>query len=295
MGGIRPRLGAVSAPPRALYDGRAIALLTQHGKERVIAPLFRRALGARVERVAGYDTDRLGTFTREIPRPGTQREAARRKARIGMELAGLTCGLASEGAFGPDPHAGLFPWNVELVMLVDDRACVEVCGIAEGPARHVHGRVETLKALNALARKAGFPHHHLVVRPDGENDPRLRKGISERRSLAEAFDWARAASTSGCVFVENDLRAHANPTRMRTIRAAAEDLVRRLRSRCPACGAPGYWLVERLTGLPCAACGSPTREVSAERHGCVNCSHGEVRARTDRPHADPSRCDVCNP
>ena len=98
------------------YAGRQVALLTQHGKERVIAPVLEAALGCRVERVARYDTDLLGTFTRDIPRAGTQLDAARRKARLGMELAGLPLGLASEGSFGPDPFTGMFPWNVEFLI-----------------------------------------------------------------------------------------------------------------------------------------------------------------------------------
>ncbi|MHB8354650.1 MAG: hypothetical protein ACYDCF_09505, partial [Burkholderiales bacterium] len=66
----------------SVYAGQAVSLLTQHGKERGIASVLGVALGCRVERVAGYDTDQLGTFTREIPRPGTQIEAARKKARL---------------------------------------------------------------------------------------------------------------------------------------------------------------------------------------------------------------------
>jgi len=49
-----------------VFAGRRIALLTQHGKERVIGPVFDRALGCRVERVAGYDTDLLGTLGERI-------------------------------------------------------------------------------------------------------------------------------------------------------------------------------------------------------------------------------------
>ncbi|HSW33828.1 MAG TPA: DUF6671 family protein [Steroidobacteraceae bacterium] len=63
------------------------------------------------------------------------------------------------------------------------------------------------------------------------------------------------------MFLESDLRAHANPTRMAMIRQAAEDLATRYRSPCPRCGAP-------------------TRE---------------MRARSDLMHADPARCDLCNP
>lgn len=81
-------------------------LLTQHGKEKVIARELEATLGCRLERLGDNDTDRLGTFTREVPRPGTQLEAARRKARIGMELSGSPLGLGSEGAFGPHPVGG---------------------------------------------------------------------------------------------------------------------------------------------------------------------------------------------
>ena len=121
-----------------VYSERRVALLTQHGKEHVIAPVLDAALGCRVERVSGFDTDTLGTFTRDIPRAGSQREVARRKARIGMELSGLPLGLASEGAFGPDPMAGLFPWNVELLVFIDDERGIEVTGMAQQATRFAH-------------------------------------------------------------------------------------------------------------------------------------------------------------
>lgn len=59
-------------------------------KERVFTPVLEAAPGCLVVRVTGYDTERLGTFTRDIPRAGTQLEA-RKKARFGMkEMDGLT-------------------------------------------------------------------------------------------------------------------------------------------------------------------------------------------------------------
>ena len=277
------------------YAGQRLALLTQHGKERAIAPVLEAALGCRVERVDGYDTDRLGTFTREIPRAGTQLEAARKKARIGMELSGLAFGLASEGSFGPDPMAGMFPWNVEIIVFIDDEAGLEIVGRAQGAARHAHLLTSDWQAAADFAREAGFPEHHLVARPEGENDPRVQKGIAAWEAFEAAFVRAQALSASGLVFLENDLRAHANPTRMARIREAAVDLAARLASRCPACGAPGYWIVERIPGLPCAECGAPTREARAEVWGCVKCGQRETRERPPTERADPGRCDICNP
>lgn len=288
-------MSARATYPAFYYAGRRIALLTQHGKEGAIASVLDPALGCRVERVGGYDTDQLGTFTREIPRAGTQREAARRKARIGMELAGLPLGLASEGSFGPDPMAGLFPWNVEFLVFIDDEQGLEIAGRAQGKANHVHLLTGDWAAAEAFARQAEFPAHHMVVRPEGENDPRLRKGIVAWMELEAAFAWAQAQSAGGQVFLETDLRAHANPTRMEMIRLAAEDLVARLRSLCPACGAPGFWLVEHVAGLPCADCGAPTRETRAEVYGCLKCAHRETHERAETRYANPEWCDYCNP
>ncbi|MEC5218726.1 hypothetical protein RCH09_003700 [Actimicrobium sp. GrIS 1.19] len=63
---------------KSRYDGSRVALLTQHGKERVIAPVLEPGLGCSIELVTGFDTDQFGTFTRETPRHGSQLEAARR-------------------------------------------------------------------------------------------------------------------------------------------------------------------------------------------------------------------------
>lgn len=278
-----------------VYSGRRIALLTRHGKERVIAPALEPLLGCRVEHVAGYDTDLLGTFSRDIPRAGSQLEAARRKARIGMQLSGLPLGLASEGAFGPDPLAGLFPWNVELLVFIDDERGIEVTGMAQQATRFAHLLTDDWEQAAQFAGQAGFPEHHLVVRPQGQDDPHIEKGLATWAALEAAFNQARGEAENGQVFLENDLRAHAHPTRMDVIRLAALDLAARLNSLCTACGAPGFWTVERVAGLPCADCGAPTREVRAHIHGCLKCAHRETRARVGVEHADPGRCDYCNP
>lgn len=279
----------------AAYRDRTAALLTQHGKEQMIGPVLEAAVGCRVQRVTGYDTDQLGTFTREIPRAGTQIEAARRKARIGMTLSGLPLGLASEGSFGPDPMMGMFPWNAEYLIWIDDVHALEIVGRAQGKASFSHLLTGTWSEAASFARKWGFPEHHLVIRPNREDDPRIRKGIARWSELETAFHQARSAAEGGKVFLETDARAHANPTRQNMIRAAAEDLAARLSSACPACGAPGFWLVDRLQGLPCSDCGAPTQEPQADILGCVKCPNRITSPRTDRGAADPGRCGYCNP
>ena len=277
------------------YHAQTVALLTQHGKELVIAPIVESALGCRIEHVNGYDTDLLGTFTRDIPRAGSQIDAARMKARVGMRLSGLSVGMASEGSFGLDPMMGVLPWNVEFLIWIDDMCGMEVVGQAQGTANFANLLAKDWAAAEAFARQWGFPEHHLVLRPEREDDSRIRKGISAWGELEATFAWALEQSPSGLVFVETDVRAHANPTRQVNIRRAAEDLVMKLRSLCPKCGTPGFWIVDRLDGLPCEGCGSPTRETRAEILGCLKCSHRVTRERPDINTAAQERCDYCNP
>jgi len=289
------RLASFTEVDQVTYRGRRIGLLTQHGKERVISPELDRALGCRVERVGGYDTDLMGTFTRDVPRAGTQLQAARTKARIGMELSGLPLGLASEGSFGPDPVTGMIPWNIELLILVDDELDLELIGVAQAETNFSHLRTKTWDKAKMFARKSGFPAHQMVVRPTGEDAPRIRKGIASWQELVAAFAEAQVQSGSGRVLLETDVRAHANPTRMENIRRAAQDLAAKVRSRCPACATPGFSIVERVAGLPCGQCLAPTSETREEVYRCLKCPHRLLCERTDVQHADPVRCDYCNP
>jgi len=286
-------MGEASA--EQLYRGARIALLTQHGKERVLAPVFASGLGARLVVAEGFDTDALGTFTREVDRAGTQLEAARRKAEIAIELSGADIGLGSEGAFVPGPF-GLGSWNIEALVLVDRVRGIEVVGRAGAAGRHLHATVRSTDELAAFAARAGFPEHGLVVRPNDERDPRIVKGLVSAAALDAAFAEAQRWSKDGAVFVESELRAHLNPTRMSVIGEAGRDLVTRLSTACPSCGSPGFGVVGQIQGLPCADCGAPTRHPIADELGCVRCGHRAERALRDGAEsADPGVCDYCNP
>ena len=278
----------------SIYQGLPVALLTQHGKQELIRPILEVALGCRLVHTDGYDTDLLGTFTRDVARPGSQLEACRHKARIGMALTGTTLGMASEGAFGPDPYTGWMEWDTEVLLWVDAKHGLEVIGMAQGPAQSLHRMVRTTEELMQFATEALFPEHHLVLRPDHSEHPDLYKDLSNVNSLLRAFHAARAASTCDRVFVENDLRAYCNPTRQDIIRKAAENLVQKLSSLCPHCQAPGYGIARKVLGLRCKACGHPTRLPVADIWQCVVCAHQEQR---DTAHgwADPGQCDRCNP
>jgi hypothetical protein len=277
---------------REPFRGARIALLTQHGKERVLAPVLHEALGARLEVVSGFDTDTLGTFTRDVPRPGSQLDAARRKAELAIELSGASAGLGSEGSLCAGPF-GFGGWSVELVVLVDRALGIEVAGFSQGPCTHVHGCPGTHEELRALAERAGFPGHGLVVRV-GESGPIVRKALRSWDALSSAFDEA-AARGGDTAFVESDLRAHQHPTRMALIGEAGRDLAARLATPCPACAAPGFGVAEAVPGLPCAQCGMPTDLALADDWACGRCGARERRPRPGPASAEPRHCNWCNP
>ena len=284
-----------SCDPGSLYEGERVALLTRHGKERVIAEVLEPDLRCRIAHVSEYDTDLLGSFTREIPREGTQIGAARRKARIGMEMTRLPLGVASEGSFGPDPMLGVIPWNRECLLWIDDRRGIEVSGFAQGEAVSAHSLCEGWNDVVQFSLRSGFPGHHLVMRPESEGDPRICKGISTWADLERIYSRMLAVSGNGQVFLEVDLRAHANPTRMENIRKAAMNLLENLRSLCPSCGMPGFAVVERIEGLSCADCGSATHEIRADLFACRKCAHRAVVEREPVRAGNPLYCDYCNP
>lgn len=276
------------------YRGQAVAFLTRHGKQALVSAPLEHALGCRILHTDAYDTDRLGTFTRDVERMGSQLEAARRKARIGMALLDADIGMASEGAFGGHPATGLLPWNVEVLLWLDARHSLEVVGVAQGPASNWQAIVQSEHELMRFATRAGFPSHHLTLRPAHADHPATYKGLSDEVSLRHAFAQCLAEAGNGRVCAESELRAFGNPTRQQLIVQAAQDLVRKLASACPQCGAPGYWVARHWPGLPCHDCGEATTLPRVHVWACGACGHSHEQPAA-AVSADPSRCGQCNP
>ena len=279
----------------SIFLNRTASLLTKHGKEKVIASVLEDQFACIVKHSDAYDTDLLGTFTQDTPRHGTQLDAARKKAVIGMDLLELDLGIANEGAFVIDPYAGIVPWNNELVILIDQKNGLELTGFSGAAAQNDHDYVSQWEDMEKFANTALFPSHYLVVKPTDEYHPKSQKGIRDLAALKEAFEWAKALSSTGAVYVENDLRAFANPTRMENIRKATIDLAKKMSSLCPQCQTPGYWVKDIQRGLPCNVCGLPTDQEIAKIWGCIKCDYQDTEGMKILKFADPSKCNHCNP
>jgi len=295
----------------SLFAGARASLATKHAKLALVAPPLWSTLGMTVISV-DVDTDNLGTFSGEIPRPASQLETARRKARLGMEVTGLPLGLASEGSVVDPWGVGAFAVDRELVVLVDDTRHLTIIGRATGtdviafattldPDEVTDGRVAD------LVRRADLGRHHVVVcpdgaaptGPDGAPDPTwlaaTTKAVGDAATLRAAVTRAAGVSPVGRARVEPDLRAHLCPSRQRVIAAAAADLAHRLATTCPTCASPGWGTDGAAGNRICSWCGGPTDEPAAVRWACPACGVTEQRPLPPEQPGDPGRCQRCNP
>jgi hypothetical protein len=281
------------------YRGRRALLATMHGKEQAIAPVVRDGLGLIVDVPHAFDTDRFGTFSREIVRKGSQLDAARAKiAAVFDGTPSATIALASEGSFGADPYIRMLPIGREIVVLKDRETGLELIGFHADPeTNYRHEAVSDRRGADAFAAKIGFPGHGLIAMGCrcGEPAPDLAliKNIGTQKELIAAVD--HVIGLCGSVFLETDMRAHRNPTRMQAIARATRDLVRRFQGRCPGCSYPGYDVTERVSGLRCGCCGLPTHAAQFEVLSCRSCGRREERPVAGRETADPADCANCNP
>ncbi|MEN9226444.1 MAG: hypothetical protein Q6L60_01790 [Thermostichus sp. HHBFW_bins_43] len=267
-------------------------LATMHGKEQVIAPLLAQHLGIQV-RVAALDTDLLGTFSRERPRPGDPLQTLRLKIERALQAHPARLGLASEGSFGPHPQIPWIPCNQEWVMLIDQEQHLELVGYAETTqTNYSHRWVHNFQEALDFARQVGFPQHCLIALDDPEKPQVIHKGIQDEATLKQVVQELLGRQQG--IHLETDMRAMCNPTRLQVIASATQNLIAKAKSLCPACGIPGYWRIRSVSGLPCGQCGAPTPVAKAWVYGCSRCSHTHTEPVAD-PWADPAQCAFCNP
>ena len=158
-------LAQIKSASKWSVAGKRAILATMHRKERVIRPLLEGGLGLEVELPDGFDTDRFGTFSREVERKGSQLDAARAKieAALGHDRQAQTA-VASEGSFGPHPQLFFAPVGREIVVMRDRETGLELIGHhADLSTNFAHEMVETVEVATSFADRIGFPRHGLIV------------------------------------------------------------------------------------------------------------------------------------
>ena len=283
----------------ALFINRVAILATMHQKDQVIAPILENELGLKVVVPPDFNTDIFGTFTREIKRPGNQIEAAKLKAEKALDITGGSVAIASEGSFGPHPSLPYITSNREIVIFIDKEQDIEIIGQEFSTAtNHNHLMVQNVEQALKFADEIGFPEHGLVVMceelPKDSND--VIKGIITEEKLVEAVNLVLEKSPTRKAYLETDMRAMYNPTRMKNIAKATHNLVKKINSLCPKCSTPGFDITRIVAGLPCELCHMPTALTKTVVYQCQKCGFTQEKLFPNgKEFAEPAQCMYCNP
>ena len=289
--------GSSKQNAQSLYSGCNIVITTKHQKSEAIGSSFLNILNADVSECV-LDTDQLGTFCGEIERRGSAIESAKRKCEWGVNVTKASYGLASEGSFGPHPFFPFIPCGKEIIYFIDKKRSFDLyLQELSSETNYKMTEVSSFDEILDFAQKALFPSHALIIRSSIRNSKGLVfKGLQNSKDLEKCFYNALKNSSTGKIWIETDMRAHLNPTRMKAIGELSEQLAQRLLCLCKVCGAPGWGKTAEHRGLACSLCESPTDIIKAEVFSCVKCSYTEILPLANsEDKADPLYCCYCNP
>lgn len=273
------------------HSGWVIA--TMHQKEQVIQPLLLQ-LGYE-STIAGINTDQLGTFTGEMERVLSPKEAAIAKCELAIQATGIPRAIASEGSFGPHPD---YPWiaaDEEWIVSIDkELSQMIVARVLSTDTNFDAGVFETVELALQFANTVKFPSHGLIAKAAKENYNNIVKGIISEQHLIDVC--REMVNTFGSVYLETDMRALFNPSRMNVIEQAMQKWVEKYQIVCPACKTPGFDIVNVERGLPCLLCSLPTSLVKSSLRKCNHCAYESSEPNPQgKKVADPMYCNRCNP
>lgn len=279
---------------RQTYSDKSALIVTKHGKEQVIQPLLKWYLGMDAVTSIGFDTDQFGTFSGDIARTQGPKETVRKKCLSALEQFSKTIGIATEGSFGAHPSSPFLAAHEEWMVFMDLENQLEIYErqLSTTTVQFAKRFNEQAQALDFL-KTIDFPHQRVFIH--GEEQMDLKAAYPT--NLPEAVEAIQALIAQGhkC-WITSDLRAHANPSRMKVIEEVTEKLIKRLSTCCPSCAAPGYGKEEVKRGLPCEQCHFPTSGIQADIYVCAQCGHREEKNKSDYPKSqNPMYCLICNP
>ncbi|EAR11875.1 hypothetical protein PI23P_11097 [Polaribacter irgensii 23-P] len=278
-----------------MFKGRNLVIATKHEKEKVIAPILEQELGVVCFVKKGFDTDILGTFTGEIERELDPIAAVRKKCLMAMEASNCDLGIASEGSFGPHPSLFFASADDEFLIFIDAKNNLEIIVRELSTATNFNGGdILNEQELLNFADAIKFPSHGIILRPSKTNNQHIIKGIASLEELKKAFNVM--LKKFNMVYVETDMRAMFNPSRMAVIKNATKKLATKINTHCPQCNIPGFGVTGAKKGLECSLCGAPTNSTLCYIYSCQKC-HFEKEELY--PHKkifeEPMYCDFCNP
>jgi hypothetical protein len=278
-----------------MFQNRKLLIATKHQKETVIAPILEKELGVVCFVDPDFDTDTLGTFTGEIARALDPISTAREKCLRAMKQNNCDLGVASEGSFGPHPSIFFVHADDELLIFIDTKNNLEIIVREISTSTNFNAKqIKSKQELSEFAARCGFPEHGLILRKSKTEYVDIFKGITDFSTLEKTFEYLHSKYNSA--YVETDMRAMYNPTRMQVITQATEKLLQKIKSPCPHCQMPGFGITDAIRGLECSLCGQPTNSIRSYIYQCQHCNFiKEDLYPNNQEKEDPMYCNYCNP
>jgi hypothetical protein len=214
-----------------LFAGRKVVIATMHKKEEVIIPVLEQ-LGLIPVIPKYFDTDRFGTFSGEVDRLNDPLQTARLKCKAAGEQYDCSLAISSEGSFGPHPTILFAPADDEIIVLSDLKNNLEFKARIVTTKTNFYGaRMKSWQDVEKFANTALFPSHALIARKEKNTLDGIVKGIHSWEQLNDvALTYLNAY---GQFFLETDMRAMFNPTRMKVIEEVTLKLLRSIQRLCP--------------------------------------------------------------
>ena len=278
-----------------MFQKRKIAIATMHQKEQVIQPILEANLGCICFVPSNFDTDNFGTFSGDVNREKDPISTARKKCELATDLTNVDIAIASEGSFGPHPSYFFSNADDEFLVFIDKKNELEIVVRELSLETNFNADYVTdEKELMAFALKVKFPSHGLIIRKSDDEPIDIYKGITDWNDLILKFNLLKEKYSK--VYLETDMRAMYNPTRMEVIRKLTLKLVDKINSKCSNCNTPGFGVTEVKEGLPCSYCKFPTSSIKSHIYFCLKCDFTEEKNFPNgKQFEDPMYCDICNP
>ena len=278
-----------------LFENRKLLVATKHGKQEVLKPLLEMALNVKCFVSTEFDTDLYGTFSGEILRKEDALSTLRKKCLAAMSYYNCDLAVASEGSFGPHPSAFFSTADDELLIFIDLKNNIEIVGRKVSMETNFASKsCRNLAEFEQFLDQVNFPSHKVILKNTRDYPSEIYKDSSNRQEVVRVFEML--LEKNGSVFVETDMRAMNNPTRMNVIKEAAEQLILKIKSLCPECQFPGFSVTSAVPGLPCSCCNFRTKSILYNEYCCSKCDFSEKKYfPRNIQYEDPMYCDNCNP
>lgn len=279
-----------------IFEWRECIIATLHKKEEIIQPLLEQHLWIKWK-VSAINTDTFGTFTREVKRKWDMLQAARAKIFLALKETGWDLWVASEGSFWMHYGLPFVQSNFEIVVFYDKKNDIEIVWHFLSPNTNLNWeKISSSEDGKIFAQKIWFPSHGVILRISEKLNFFIYKDFHTFEELDEKMKQLFSIPFLKNIYIETDMRAHKNPTRMQNIKCAVKNLIKNAQSTCEKCGMPWFVVTHTEGWLECSECLAPTHIPKYEVFTCKKCDFQKKQLITQYwKYANVSECSICNP